>query len=186
MPDGRGGSQAHVWVATWASSPLQDGSGRRRLRVTAWESVTGRRFSLVPLDPDARARYLTLFCVFTHNAFHANAQDSDHVASCNFDLDDAAAWEPLDPRKLAHYAKHSAPSAAADFALAPTRLDVHATELAIEAELRGRVENRAAKGCENPNFKGSYLGRFPLVSADLWTSDRLSERSRSVDAFSEL
>ena len=37
---------------------------------------------------------------------------------------------------------------------------------------------------EIPNFKGSDLGRFPLVSADFWTSDRLSERSRSVDAFS--
>ena len=32
--------------------------------------------------------------------------------------------------------------------------------------------------------KGSSLGRFPLVSADFWTSDHLSERSRSMDAFS--
>ena len=40
---------------------------------------------------------------------------------------------------------------------------------------------RAAKGCEIPNFKGSYLGRFPLVLADFWTSDHLSERSRRVD-----
>ena len=44
--------------------------------------------------------------------------------------------------------------------------------------------HRAAKGCENPNFKGSYLGRFPLVLADLWTSDHLSERSRSMDVVS--
>ena len=42
---------------------------------------------------------------------------------------------------------------------------------------------RAAKESEIPNFKGSYLGRFPLVSADFWTSDHRSERSRSVDAF---
>ena len=41
-----------------------------------------------------------------------------------------------------------------------------------------RVAYRAGKGCENPNFKGSYLGRFPLVSADFWTRDHLSERSR--------
>jgi len=46
------------------------------------------------------------------------------------------------------------------------------------------VEARAGKGCEIPNFKGSYLGRFPLVLADSWTSDHLLERSRSVDAFS--
>jgi len=55
------------------------------------------------------------------------------------------------------------------------------------ARLEGALsiaEARAAKGCEIPNFKGSYLGRFPLVLADFWTSDHLSERSRSVDAFS--
>jgi len=42
---------------------------------------------------------------------------------------------------------------------------------------------RAAQESEIPNFKGSYLGRFPLVSADSWTGDHLSERSRSVDVF---
>jgi hypothetical protein len=46
------------------------------------------------------------------------------------------------------------------------------------------VATRAGKESEIPNFKGSYLGRFPLVSADFWTSDHLSERSRSMDAFS--
>ena len=39
----------------------------------------------------------------------------------------------------------------------------------------------AGKGRDVP--KGSSLGRFPLVSADFWTSDHLSERSRSVDVF---
>ena len=39
----------------------------------------------------------------------------------------------------------------------------------------------AAEGCENPNFKGSYLGGFPLVLADFGTSDHLSERSRSMN-----
>ena len=43
-------------------------------------------------------------------------------------------------------------------------------------EKRGNIE-----GCDN--FKGSSLGRVPLVSADSWTSDHLSERSRSVGAF---
>ena len=46
------------------------------------------------------------------------------------------------------------------------------------------VKLRAGQESEIPNFKASYLGRFPLVSADFWTSDHLSERSRSVDAFS--
>jgi len=47
-----------------------------------------------------------------------------------------------------------------------------------------KVEAGAAQESEIPNFKGSDLGRFPLDSADLWTSDHLSERSRSVDACS--
>ena len=49
---------------------------------------------------------------------------------------------------------------------------------------RSRVTGGAGQESEIPNFKASYLGRFPLVSADIWTSDHLSERSRSVDAFS--
>ena len=51
--------------------------------------------------------------------------------------------------------------------------------MALKAMSKKAV-TRAAKGCENPNFKGSYFGRFPLVSADFWTSDHLSERSRSM------
>ena len=48
----------------------------------------------------------------------------------------------------------------------------------------GLIANtRAGKESEIP--KGSDLGRFPLASADFWTSDHLSERSRSVDAFPE-
>ena len=35
------------------------------------------------------------------------------------------------------------------------------------------------KGATLANFKGSYLGRFSLVSADVSTSDHLSERSRT-------
>ena len=35
------------------------------------------------------------------------------------------------------------------------------------------VHARAGKESEIPNFKGSDLGRFPLVSADFWTSDHL-------------
>ena len=53
-----------------------------------------------------------------------------------------------------------------------------------ERYLKTTVFGGAGKECEIPNFKGSYLGRFPLVSADFWTSDHLSEQSRSVDAFS--
>ena len=55
----------------------------------------------------------------------------------------------------------------------------------LRAALGGRARGRAGQESEIPNFKGSYLGRFPLVLADFWTSDHLSERSRSTDAFLE-
>ena len=54
----------------------------------------------------------------------------------------------------------------------------------LEPFFAGLALTRAGKESEIPNFKGSDLGRFPLVSADFWTSDHLSERSRSMDAFS--
>ena len=37
------------------------------------------------------------------------------------------------------------------------------------------------KAAKVANFKGSCLGRFPLFLADFWTSDHLSERSRSMN-----
>ena len=42
---------------------------------------------------------------------------------------------------------------------------------------------RAGKESDIPNFKGFYLGCFPLVSADFWTSDHHLERCRRVDVF---
>ena len=38
---------------------------------------------------------------------------------------------------------------------------------------------------ESLNFEGSYLGQFPLVSAQFWTRDHLSSRSRKVDGVSD-
>ena len=48
-------------------------------------------------------------------------------------------------------------------------------------DLELHVLDGAARESDMPNFKGSDLGHVPLVSADVWTSDHLSERSRSVD-----
>ena len=76
-------------------------------------------------------------------------------------------------------------------------LDLHSIKPAFlalpNAGLDKADENRkpppAAEQCAqqrpgHPNFKGSYLGRFPLVLADFWTSDHLSERSRGMDVVS--
>ena len=70
-------------------------------------------------------------------------------------------------------------------ALIPGRkAPVMITEDMVAAMGAGSVTVRAAQESEIPNFKGSDLGHFPLVSADLGTSDHLSERPRRVDAFS--
>ena len=63
-------------------------------------------------------------------------------------------------------------------------MQAHQMGMAVVGVYQFEVVIRAGKGCEIPNFKGSYLGRYPLVSADIWTSGHPSERSRSVDAFS--
>ena len=57
---------------------------------------------------------------------------------------------------------------------------------AAGARFERHVDNEGeSQGCDIPNFKGSSLGRVPLLdSADFWTSDHPSERSRRVDAFS--
>ena len=77
----------------------------------------------------------------------------------------------------------------------PEELDAFVATARLDLDVKGgaqrncgyravEVPGRAAKESEIPNFKGSYLGHFSLVLANSWTSDHLSERSRSVDAFS--
>jgi hypothetical protein len=65
---------------------------------------------------------------------------------------------------------------------APLRMDL-ALFVHRAAFERVKVFAGAAQESDIPNFKGSSLGRFPLVSANSWTSDHLSERSRRANAF---
>jgi len=64
-----------------------------------------------------------------------------------------------------------------------SRLHALRSELFLARGLADDARARAGQESEIPNFKGFDLGHFPLVLADLWTSDHLSERSRSVNAF---
>ena len=58
-----------------------------------------------------------------------------------------------------------------------------APERPEEDQPRGGLRGMRQGSNEIPNFRGSDLGRVPLVSADFWTCDDLLGRSRSVDAF---
>ena len=57
---------------------------------------------------------------------------------------------------------------------APSKAEVADVDVAVAAVA---VEHLGRK-----RVRGSSLGRFPLVSANFWAGDHLSERSRSVDA----
>ena len=113
---------------------------------------------------------LNLSCpaqVFTHNFIHADL----HPGNVLVDVDDDRVRVGLLDAGLAYEVTN------------------HKSFLNVVYHLMMREGSqagvRAGQESEIPNFKGSYLGRFPLVSADFWTSDHLSERSRSVDAFPE-
>ena len=53
-----------------------------------------------------------------------------------------------------------------------------------EAKKQAKLDAGQEKRATFPTSKAHISAVFPLVSADFWTSDHLSERSRSVDAFS--
>ena len=116
----------------------------------------------------------------THHATEADAAAAaaPHVA---FASDrDGDFWS--EAAVLAHAARCS------PHYLATTRPDRWSFHRELHASVAGTESVAAGTGAgqesEIPNFKGSFLGRFPLVSADFWTSYHLLERSRSVDAFS--
>ena len=96
--------------------------------------------------------------------------------SCYYETDDLGA-----PTGLLHGDGYPESWDCRESTLYPAAEETGAWSLPVWDECVGC---RAAKESEIPNFKGSYLGRFPLVSADSWTSDHLSERSPSVHAFS--
>ncbi|KAH8609728.1 CEP76 C2 domain [Trypanosoma vivax] len=63
--------------------------------VILWESTSGDRFRLTEAHP-----YETIGCAFNNRSFYANAQPSDSIVSCSFDLENEEYWKPLNPLKL--------------------------------------------------------------------------------------
>ena len=83
-------------------------------------------------------------------------------------------------RQVRRLRRGAAPRGAA---LLQARAHPRRHDLRPRARVNRRVPDGAGNESDIPSFKGPYLGRFPLVSADFWTSDHLSKRSRSVDDF---
>lgn len=93
--------QAHTWVMTLGA---EEGGG-----VTFWESVTGQRYVQPMFDPDTQAGkplpppthpYRTIGCVFNHQSFYANAQPSNAVSACRFDLSNESLWKAMSPEAI--------------------------------------------------------------------------------------
>ena len=123
----------------------------------------------------------------THQGTGIAASDAGAAADADTRQRLAAAWRgPLPPllaMQLAQYLGY-----ACHLSVVPLRaVDVMAASPGDIGVLFSTVSAvaivGAGKECEMTNFKGSHLGRFPLVSAAFWTGDHLSERSRRVDAF---
>jgi centrosomal protein CEP76 len=64
--------------------------------VTFWESISGQRF----LQNSDKHSYQTIGCVFNHESFYANIQQSDNVRICKFDLENEAHWKSMSRMKL--------------------------------------------------------------------------------------
>ena len=157
---------------------------RRSDKVSATAVVLFKRFflshSVLELDPMT----LALCAIFV-----AGKLEDEFVAAADL----AAAVSPDD---AAATALAAAVAAAEPAFLAGVRFDLrvahpHRSLKSLFDACAGAKDpapdagalDRAGKGCAIPNFKGSFLGRFLLISADFWTSDHLSERSRSADVF---
>jgi centrosomal protein CEP76 len=90
---------AHCWVTTIGSEGA----------VTFWESLTGQRYRHTNFDPNLQAGapppvpshpYRSIGCLFNHTSFLANAQPSDSVLTCIFDLGNRSLWKPMSSEAL--------------------------------------------------------------------------------------
>jgi centrosomal protein CEP76 len=91
--DGRG---PHVWVLTRAGTGVQ-------AACTFWESLSGQTYDVAVggVGMGGGHPYLTLACLFSHEAFYANTQPSCALdTSFSLDLSDKAAWKSMEPSLL--------------------------------------------------------------------------------------
>ncbi len=120
----------HVWVMT------TDAGGSQ---ITFWESLTAQRFEYGVVGAAAHP-YVTLACVFTHDAFYANAQYTTDLGAISLDLADPGCWKAMERPLLA--ALQPVPCAPLS---PPTATDHAAIERELEAELRASVDAHREK-----------------------------------------
>lgn len=168
-------AQLHAWVVTRSASG-----------VIAWESATGKRNSLAPLDNDAAKRYASIGCVFNHHHAFANIQASDAlVDGLNLDFDDATAWKRLDARANGAVDESAFVSPAADFALVATRLDVPRLELDLENQLKGLIEAKRLETLGLLTVWDAHLSYMLQPALAAYESERITDHAFGNDDFQD-
>ena len=94
-----------------------------------------------------------------------------------------AAWPAVANATAANHAAYAAAHGLPYARAAPAGARARCGKLRAVGAALADAPAGVGNGRDVPNFKGSSLGRVPLVSADSWTGDHPLERSRSVDAF---
>lgn len=133
------GCDAYVAVGTdyrgetlWCVT--REGGGK----VVFWESVSGLRYDHKPEVGEPRYRYETIGCLFNHRGFYANAQRTDVVAACSFDLDNLSLWTPMDPEVMDRVPRPP------QCCICPPSFDRVAEEIRLEAALKELIKTHRA------------------------------------------
>jgi centrosomal protein CEP76 len=82
---------------------------------------------------------MSIACVFSHERFYANRQETDRFPGVSFDFTDPKHWKSVDEVEIKKLQAVGA-TPASDFALTTARLDSAATEAVLEAELRALIK----------------------------------------------
>ena len=166
---------------------------KRALRTSDWAASRAEEVSLAAASTAAHNALRDAACheiamIFTHHL--AAGARADVARAMTLPLLPTALRAPLAPGRLRDRVAAMTTCSGCHTTEVPDGTPPNPPDLAGSPRLLpeawrafSTVHSRTGKGCEIPNVKGPYLGRFPLVSADFWTGDRLSGRPRSIDAF---
>lgn len=172
-------TQPHAWVLTVSTSDDEP-------QVVAWESATGRRCFMVPLDAEASAKYATLACVFNDAKLFANRQHSDKlVDGLSLDFENREKWMLLDAQRHGGLEDRAFVSPTHDFVLAAARLDIPAAELALETELRNLVQSRRLTQLGLLTVWDNQLSYMLQPALAAYENERLTGRPFGNDDFQD-
>ncbi|EGD78276.1 hypothetical protein PTSG_09340 [Salpingoeca rosetta] len=157
----------------WAMVPADDGI------IWFWDPITGKqhqhwrvhdhqRFGEQPNHP-----FVTVDCVFNETLFAANAQPSNHVQDCSFDLSNESDWKRLSSDVVLDLRQHHA--ASQPITLQSIPLDVHAASEMLEREFRALIKEEFKAAIKHMIPTGHSFKGFPFEMRTLNAGEALRE-----------